>query len=518
MTRRFPNGAKIIRLRDGSKKPVEMGAYKNGKPWQEMSIEEGRNYGIALLDGLLLVDFDREDVLGWQSRLPVTFTTQTRRGKHYYYRIPKGYDGILQVEYKHPAGELKCKGHGVAPGSVVAPDPDKGEVGDFTYEVLEWNGGEIAEAPRWLLEWRRDGSEGIKSDDTTEEKSPKALDNERDQITENRDDFLTAIAGTGRAWGLSERALRGLLAGVAKSGVVKDGTWAGAASQVARIAKSIGSKDAGDQGSGLLSPGGVVFASSIEKIRAPQEWWVHGFFPKGELVMLFGRGGMGKSTLASWLANEVAKAGGRFLLCPSAEEPFWKFMWRCHLGGLVDEERLCAYDKSADLRIPRHVPLLKELIEEHQVGCLFFDSIRQHFERMEGMGRDEKERLCLAPLAKLAQDTGCTIVCNFHENKAGDFSGSTEMENVARCMLHATRRAKGPLVVKASKTNLIDPGYKMTFEGVLVDMVDRTTGEVQMEKLPDGTLQPMKLIVARRGENRLTDTEEMPVGEEPPTI
>jgi hypothetical protein len=514
MKHRFPNGAKIIRLRNGSKVPLELGAYKNGVPWQEMSLKEGANYGISLLDGWLLLDFDRDDELRWKESLPATFRVRTRRGEHWYFRYPTSWPKGMGVEYKHPAGELKDKGHGVAPGSVVD---------GFTYEVLDWNEGEVAEAPQWLLEWRKDGSKGINSDCTTDKKVNKSLDivnlGEKDQITENRDDFLTAIAGTGRAWGLTERALRGLLTGVAKSGVVKDGSWTGAASQVARIAKSIGSKGAGSLGSDLLTPASLVSGSDIELVGPPHEWWVHSFVPKNELVMLYGAGGIGKSTFARWLAVQVVAREGNFLHI-GIEEPFRRFLWGCVLSGLQDRSRMHSLRNASRFKLPHDLGSLRELIEECCADFVYFDSIKTHLDGREGMTSPERDRVCLGPLAELAQELGVTILCNFHENKTGEYSGSTELKDVARYMLHAKRKGQGPLTVTVKKTNLKEPNYRLTFDGVEVPMVDPITGEAELDVLETGEVVTDSIIVAVRGENRplAPDTEEMPIGDTPPPL
>ena len=401
--------------------------HKDAVPATELQLKDDENYGLSLDSQWLVVDFDREDSAKWKERLPLTWTVKTRRGEHWLYALPSGFVG---KNAKFPSGELKVRGYIVGPGSTV---------NGATYELIRDD--YPIEAPAWLLENCIDFSD--KQESGTGEGGVDCI-----QDGQGRDDFLFAMASLGRRKGLSQRGLETLVGGLLESGVVEQGESPKTASDVKRIARSAAKFEAED--AVLLAPPNVVFGNELPKVIAPRKWWVHGFFPKGELVAMYGKGGIGKSSLASWLACEVAKKGGRTMTF-LVEEPFWRFMWRCRLGGLDGEDMVCTYEGAGMFRLPRNVEALEKLIVDVGIDVVYFDSIYSHLEAPEGSNAAEKARMGLGPLGKLCERHGVTIVYTFHENKKGEMLGSTEMTAVARVGLHATRTEGGPMVVEVEK-------------------------------------------------------------------
>lgn len=479
-------GALLFPLPPGSKAPYTgtgRHAHKEAVTYDNLLLRPTENYGISLDKQFLVVDFDREDTTAWKSKMAPTLRTKTRRGEHWVYSTPEGYIGQNK---KFPAGDVKCNGYIVGPGSVV-----EGNV----YLIIDPRLPEPA--PQWLLDYC--------SNKHTEE-VPASGGEEHEVIPDGgRDNALASIAGSLRKHGLSERAIKRNLWLLVENGVVeqpegREVTYG----DVKRIARSIASKST-DPGLGLISTGGITYGNEVDLVLPPVRWWVRGFVPRGELVMIYGPGGIGKSSFASWLAVEVTKKKGR-LLFVGVEEPFSRFLWRAYLAG-VNRSLVCALDRATGFQLPRDIPKLKEIIENSGIDVVYLDSIYSHFESIQGQNSAERARRCLGPLAALAQETGATILATFHENKGGDFLGSVEMVNVARCVLRASRKGKGPLVVSAKKTNLLDPGFAMTFVGVKKPMVDAETGEVQLEEDDEGNMGVMDIVIAERGENRVSEDE-----------
>jgi hypothetical protein len=149
---------------------------------------------------------------------------------------------------------------------------------------------------------------------------------------------------------------------------------------------------------------------------------------------------------------------------------------------------------------PRDAEKLRGIIEELQLDFLYFDAIYDHFQATEGLHAGERTRQALSSLAKVAGDTGCTIMGTFHTNKSGEFMGSTEMENVSRVLLKATRNDQpgSPLNVWVKKSNFKHPDFALAFALDESTIADPATGEVQKEEDKDGNMVPAKLSFARR--------------------
>lgn len=436
------------------------------------------------MDGqYVVVDFDKEDTKGLKDSLPPTWRQRTKRGEHFLYRVPAGHRG---KNARFSAGDLKVRGYIVGPGSTVA---------GYTYDLVDSR--EPACAPDWLLR---------ATDALVSEASGAALDRhlsvngdspsstliESDSISQGeRNLFLLSVGGLLRRRGLGEAGIAKGLSALNKT--VLDSPLA--LSEIRTIAKSVSRYEA-DTVIGPLHPDGWISAADISIVGPPTRWWARMFVPKAELVMGWGKGGAGKSTFGSWLAAEVTQKGGRFAFA-GVEEPFTRFAARAILGNAVPD-LLLKVPQASGLSLPRDAVRLAEVLEITQTDVLYFDSIYAHFEVVPGQNSAERARRCLSPLAEMAQETGKTVVCMFHENKAGMLLGSLEMENVARVSLHFRRQEGKPLLVMVDKTNLRRPEYHMSFTGQEMALSDPGTGEVQMEEQEDGSLAAETIFVARR--------------------
>lgn len=428
---------------------------------------DGGNYGISL-EGFVVVDFDREDKDGWKTRLAGTWHQKTRRGEHFVFRVPANFTA---KNCKFPAGDIKFRGYIVGPGSVVA---------GVSYVCDDSRDPEPA--PQWLLDYVVEQS-----------KVPTAEDGEHlPAITQDkgRNDSLTALGGLLRRQGLGEDAIAKGLVALNKSIVEPPLPL----SEIKHIARSVSHYEA-SQETGPLVPDGWLSAADMSLVTPLVSWWEYGFVPKKQLVMVYAKGGTGKSTLGSWLAAKVTKAGGRFAVA-AIEESFELFALRAVLDG-GDKERILRIPNPSAVHFPRDASALAEAIRATRTDFVFFDAIFSHFEDKSGLNSAERARGALGPLAEVAQETGCTIMGVFHENKAETYLGSVEMLNVARTVLHLTRQEGKPMYARVVKTNYKHPHKYLRFDGEEMAASDPNTGDLQMEEDEKGTIRPATVFVIR---------------------
>jgi hypothetical protein len=246
-------------------------------------------------------------------------------------------------------------------------------------------------------------------------------------------------------------------------------------------------------------------------IEAPLRWWVRGFIPRGHLVALYGKGGRGKSSLGSWILGEVTHrkcAAGIFCV----EESPKLFAARAIIGG-ADRTLIHSAKRAGEWLFPRDLDRLRSLIERKDLKFVWFDSLYSHFEHVEGKTQSTQARVILGQMEVMCRESDCTIIGVFHENKGGSYLGPTEMENVVRVMLHASRSLKGmkaPLKVKVAKTNMpFRPETYLKFTADKMPLHDPETGEVQMEEIEPGRMEPLMVPITQRAEDGYMADEEM---------
>lgn len=509
-TRGIPSDARVFSLLKGRKIAGSGHAHHDAIPVEDFA-DLGQNLGIRLDPHFLVVDIDH-DSPPWERELPQTWTQRTPGGTHYLFRVPHGWRGWnqkIKIGTNGSAkilGDIKVNGYIVAPGSEVVGE--RGRPGG-RYELLV--DVDPVLAPEWLL--------ALALVRPAAEERFAGIERKRILTGEN-DHALTAIAGALRRQGFSEDFIAGAIAHIGDDPALMEQDPARGyylPGDYKRIAHSIATKPPGEADLLLADPA-ITFGSETPIVGAPIRWWVHGFFPRHELVMLYGKGKVGKGTLGSWLAAAVTAQGGRMLVI-STEESFPRFLGRAvHCG--ANRSLICSYDKPSAIKLPGGLDQLKAAVElMGGVDIIWFDAIYAHFSGEKGQNSAERARQCLTPLAEWAQAGGPTIIAVFHENKGGDYLGSVEMVNVARHVLKATRRRGQPLHLDVDHTNLYDPEVTAVFDSQLIDWIDPETGEAQLEQQKDGTIGQAHLRIAHRlpdlPKQRGADTaiEEVEMGE-----
>lgn len=455
------------------------------------------NYGWSLDAQFLLVDFDVEhpNRAAWEAKLTPTWMQQTRRGTHRVYRVPAGFTGrnrkiIVRGDDGQQAiiGDLKSRGYLVGPGSVVA---------GHVYAVLDARDPQIA--PPWLLEMALEQQAAPPGDEFQFKVDGTLQERHKIELGSN-DDELIKIAGFLRRRGFAEDAIAVMLYGVMNSGVLEQDPAKPpyTAADARRLARSASTWDPGadNEVDAAIRPEAWVNGADVSLVEAPVTYWLRRFVPKAALVLMYGPGGIGKTSWVSWLTALVSQAGGK-VLHVGIEDPFRLFLARAVLHG-ADRSKFFSLQSASRLQFPRDAKKLYEAIIESGVDFVYLDSVYSHFGNVEGSPINERTRQSLGPLAEIAQITGCTIFGTFHENKGGTYMGSTEMVNVARCVLRASREERKPFRVKVDKTNdpAGPPDYFLEHEGIETVWTDPVTGETQMEEDDDGALTPIKLVLA----------------------
>jgi hypothetical protein len=469
-------GFKTFDLNPGSKTPAARG-------WQaSASVEHVSkdNYGILLDEQFIVVDVDYPERLpkGFLDSIGPTWSQKTKRGFHYLYKVPDGFKG-KNGKIPNNAGDLKCNGYIVGPGSVVD---------GFKYEVFVPT--EPKMAPQWLLDLCKDNrSESVSTDIGTEQ-------NLQIKEGEGRNQILTRVAGSLRGLGLGTEQVKRLVRHT--NGEVCQPPLA--ESEIRNtIDKSIEKWEPGSvKEKDIFLPKGWLTAADIPRVQPPTTWWEWGFIPKNVLTLQYGGPGIGKSTFAAWVAAKVTNSGGRFGVVTS-EDPFSLFANRAIIMGA--NPNLLLAPKGSGLLFPRDTDKLEKLVRLLSLDFLYFDAIYDHFESSETKNAAEKARQSLSGLARIATETGCTVMGTFHKNKSGQFMGSTEMENVCRVLLEVTRGGDPDnpnITIGVKKSNFKRPSFKLQFGTDETEIVDPVTGEVQQEEQEDGSIAPAKLSFCRK--------------------
>jgi hypothetical protein len=486
----IPKGARVFQLRDASKHPATVNAHYAAVLMEDFA-QVGKNFGISLKNGgvtqFICADMDRLDQ-GLKDRLDAegTWCQATPHAWHWLFLPPAGFEGI-NGKLPGLCGELKCDGYIVGPGSSVDCSGTRhNDARSCTKtDYVHLGQDEVKPCPQWLLDF-------INTPTKTVEHEPVTV-----VPTGFRHDFLYGIAKYARKeWGLDEAGIRSMLLKGPRAVLEGDNpTGPYSDAEIVRIARDA-SKRTVDQGGMKLSSGNTTCALEVPMVRDPIRWWVRGFVPKGRYIGLYGPGGCGKTSWATWLSSEVTRQGAKFLYV-GVEEDGEEFMPKARLAGAV-APNLHSLDQPLSYTFPKDIERLKAEIIATGAEVVYFDSIYNHFASSEGMTTPERDRKALGSLDLLAKETKATIIGVFHLKRDGTFNGSAEMENVPRYLLTATRPKDRPLRIRVKKTNLLNKGVVMQFGVTPTALADMDTGEVQLEEVEDGTLAPFLINVPHR--------------------
>lgn len=214
-------------------------------------------------------------------------------------------------------------------------------------------------------------------------------------------------------------------------------------------------------------------ASSVKPTRL--RWLWNDRIPLGELTLLAGREGLGKSTVAIDLVAQVSRGEmeGEYVGCPrdvvyiASEDSREHTIVPRLIAAAADLDRVhfidvARIDGSVDrLVLPLDTDALAEFLKFNDVGLTVLDAATSVLDsRLDG-NKDREMRRALEPLAKLAQDTDSSVLGIVHLGKAATADtgrailGSIAWSQVARSVLAVARdEDEGHLVLSRTKGNL----------------------------------------------------------------
>lgn len=419
------------------------------------------------------------------------------RGRHYWFRVPDG----VEVKGGKAAG-IDLRGTG---GYVVMP-PSRHKSG-VQYEVEQGSLTTVASAPAWIVERatrgvQHEGAAGETGDVTGEPlgaRTQQAVLQGYLPAPEDGETQRTVAVGIVRNWkanGNSPQAalvmLRGLLAHE-KSSLDETNPWV--PKDADPIVRSVYGSVAPDHdayvrnGRGKSEP--RVTLRSYDTIeRKAARWLWKDRIPLGNVTMLVGDPGLGKSQLTARLAQMVTSKGGTVILASAEDSPSYTIVPRLQAAGavlskvhhvaLADE-----HDTEGAIRLPDDLQALRIQIDRvGGIDLLVVDPVMAHLGGKVDSYKDSDVRKALAPLAQLASDYDCAVVAVAHLNKSTGTNatyrvgGSIAFAAAARSVLLLARDPdsdeRGPERILANVKNNLAPeaaSLRCTIEAQLLDAV-----------------------------------------------
>lgn len=209
----------------------------------------------------------------------------------------------------------------------------------------------------------------------------------------------------------------------------------------------------------------------------PTYWLWDERMPQGALTIAPGREGIGKSLFCAWLAARITLGeltgvhhGTPKSVIYAATEDSWErtLAGRLIVAGAdmnrvyrVEVEHVAGH--TLPLSLPRDCDELAAEITAHDVALLIVDPLISAVDSKINPNQDADLRGALEPLAKLADDTGCSIFGLAHFNKASGtdvlsrITGSRAFAAVARAAVAFARDTgadDGSCVISQAKNNL----------------------------------------------------------------
>jgi uncharacterized protein YeeX (DUF496 family) len=260
----------------------------------------------------------------------------------------------------------------------------------------------------------------------------------------------------------------------------------------------------------------LVWFSDVEESAI--KWLWEPWIPRGMLSMLAGWGGLGKSTLLSWLLAQLSKAGrwpdgteapaGRGVIIQTEESPKSQIKPRLRVFG-ADQSRAALLPNPKDengrerlFDLDKDMERLETTIQSNQLDLVIIDPITAY---MQGRNRRSGEavRDILTRLADMASRVNAAVVLNAHTGKPQQNTtrravemvlDSVEFTNVCRAVFmlapHPEHQTNGRqhLVLGPAKANLAPhplPSYEY-YRPIDSDLVWCGTSNVTLEAILEG--------------------------------
>ena len=188
--------------------------------------------------------------------------------------------------------------------------------------------------------------------------------------------------------------------------------------------------------------------SMSEVEEEPVEWLIPNYIPSGQISLLVGDGGQGKTSIWCNLVAGITtgkktileesipfdgNGKGRKCMFFSSEDSVPKVLKRRLRTAGADESKVLFVDltdKNFDL-IKFDSPELEELISENRPALVVFDPLQSFIPASVQMGSRNAMRQCMSPLIALGEKYGTAFLIVMHTNKRLGVSGRTRCADSA---------------------------------------------------------------------------------------
>ncbi len=239
----------------------------------------------------------------------------------------------------------------------------------------------------------------------------------------------------------------------------------------------------------------LISLTDVEEKEA--EWLVEQYMPKGQINILAGDGGSGKTT--SWCGLAAAISNGTmafFDVAVANENPFvpkepQKVMFFSSEDSLEYTLKVRLRKAGANLdnifsvslrderfsKIKFNSSLLKDLVKEVKPALVIFDPLQAFIPSDIQMGQRNAMRNCLNPLIGLGEEYGTTFLIVVHTNKRQGVYGrnriadSADVWDIARSVLITGAAKDNMRYLSHEKSNYGEPGRTVLYtieDGVAV--------------------------------------------------
>lgn len=239
----------------------------------------------------------------------------------------------------------------------------------------------------------------------------------------------------------------------------------------------------------------LVSLSDVEEKEA--EWLVEQYMPKGQINILAGDGGSGKTT--SWCGLAAAISNGTkvfFDVAVANENPFvprepqkvmffssedsLQYTLKARLrkaGANLDNIFSVSLRDERFSKIKFNSELLRDLVKEANPALVIFDPLQAFIPPDIQMGQRNAMRNCLNPLIGLGEEYGTTFLIVVHTNKRQGVYGrnriadSADVWDIARSVLITGMTKDNMRYLSHEKSNYGEPGQTVLYaieDGVAV--------------------------------------------------
>ncbi len=190
--------------------------------------------------------------------------------------------------------------------------------------------------------------------------------------------------------------------------------------------------------------GGLLIENPADTETRARPWLWPGYIKGGDLTLLVGDSGHGKSTLMTeigrllvtwpkpwpWPASQITPAADSVIYLSREEDRLTEFAPRVKamagheadiaLKRMFRIRKVAVEGGSRDLELPGDIPRLKVMIQETRALGLSIDPLNSYFRTAADLYKEKEVRQVLEPLLDLGHQTGAAILPAVHLGKGGE--------------------------------------------------------------------------------------------------